>query len=251
MDFEGFFCDAAEGGEWMIDTLAKTATAHGVTVVHQKLVKLPQSPEASPPGFTAVCLLDESHATAHCYSDRGWLALDVFTCGGTDPRPVAADIRAQVETRWGARCVQFETHGRFLHHATSIPVPTHEIERKIIAALPLRTTKLQLRQGGDDAEEVVLRHAEDFLAEGDGVSEFLFGTFGAVGTADGGVLESIEAPTRAFGAGAGGKVRITGGLCGFHWEKLGHRGLLPEPLVYPALCAGSADGGYGREAEGE
>ena len=153
MDFEGFFCDAAEGGEWMIDTLAKTATAHGVTVVHQKLVQLPQSPGASPPGFTAVCLLDESHATAHCYSDRGWLALDVFTCGGTDPRPVAADIRAQVETRWGARCVQFETHGRFLHHATSIPAPTHEIERKIIAALPLRTTKLQLRQGGGDAEE--------------------------------------------------------------------------------------------------
>jgi hypothetical protein len=58
-----------------------------------------------------------------------------------------------VETRWGARCVQFATHGRFLHHATSIPAPTHEIERKIIAALPLRTTKLQLRQGGGDAEE--------------------------------------------------------------------------------------------------
>jgi S-adenosylmethionine/arginine decarboxylase-like enzyme len=35
----------------------------------------------SPPGFTAVCLVDESHVTAHCYSDRGWLAIDVFTCG--------------------------------------------------------------------------------------------------------------------------------------------------------------------------
>ena len=24
--------------------------------------------------------------TAHCYSTRGWLAVDVFTCGDSDPR---------------------------------------------------------------------------------------------------------------------------------------------------------------------
>ena len=38
-----------------------------------------------PLGFAAVVLVDESHVTAHCYSDRGWLAIDCFTCGESDP----------------------------------------------------------------------------------------------------------------------------------------------------------------------
>lgn len=38
----------------------------------------------SPPGFASVILLDESHMSAHCYSDDGMLAVDVFTCGDKD-----------------------------------------------------------------------------------------------------------------------------------------------------------------------
>lgn len=37
----------------------------------------------SPPGFAAVVLLDESHVSAHCYSDLGLVAIDAFTCGET------------------------------------------------------------------------------------------------------------------------------------------------------------------------
>jgi len=37
--------------------------------------------ESSPPGFASVVLLDESHISAHCYSDTGLLAIDAFTCG--------------------------------------------------------------------------------------------------------------------------------------------------------------------------
>ena len=48
--------------------------------------------EDSPPGFAAVVLIDESHVTAHCYSERGILAIDVFTCGDSDPSEVAAMI---------------------------------------------------------------------------------------------------------------------------------------------------------------
>ena len=44
-----------------------------------------RSMEKSPPGFAAVVLIDESHVTAHCYSERGILAIDVFTCGKHDP----------------------------------------------------------------------------------------------------------------------------------------------------------------------
>ena len=35
----------------------------------------------SPPGFTAVVVLDESHCSCHTYADLGLIALDVFTCG--------------------------------------------------------------------------------------------------------------------------------------------------------------------------
>ena len=47
----------------------------------------------SPPGFAAVVLLDESHVSAHCYSDRGLLAIDAFTCGGTDPTSIVEELK--------------------------------------------------------------------------------------------------------------------------------------------------------------
>ena len=46
----------------------------------------------SPPGFAAVVLLDESHLTAHCYSDKGWLSIDCFTCGSTDTASIIDTI---------------------------------------------------------------------------------------------------------------------------------------------------------------
>ena len=36
-------------------------------------------------GLAAVVLLDESHVSAHCYYGKGLLAIDAFTCGGSDP----------------------------------------------------------------------------------------------------------------------------------------------------------------------
>lgn len=53
---------------------------------------------SSPPGFTSVILLDESHATAHCYSEMGLLAIDCFTCGGNPQvtKNVAAKIHQSI-----------------------------------------------------------------------------------------------------------------------------------------------------------
>jgi S-adenosylmethionine/arginine decarboxylase-like enzyme len=90
-----------------------------VREVHRKLVVLGEQGE-SPPGFTAVVLIDESHVTAHCYSERGWLAIDVFTCGGHDPRPLAAAIRRRVEEFAPAtQCAQHTAMRRFLHGSTT------------------------------------------------------------------------------------------------------------------------------------
>lgn len=56
--------------------------------------------KTSPPGFASVCLLNESHITAHCYSDMGLMAVDIFTCG-SDPSAterVAEHIAAHIKS---------------------------------------------------------------------------------------------------------------------------------------------------------
>jgi S-adenosylmethionine decarboxylase len=44
------------------------------------------NPNIDEPGFTCVLLLDASHMTAHCYSKKGLLAVDLFTCGNNDTK---------------------------------------------------------------------------------------------------------------------------------------------------------------------
>ena len=72
LDFVGFHDlePPAESGAWMLKTLQTAIAAHGVREVHSKLVVLGERGE-SPPGFTAVTLLDESHCTARkCSPNR-------------------------------------------------------------------------------------------------------------------------------------------------------------------------------------
>ena len=42
-------------------------------------------------------MLDESHCSAHSYADDGMIAMDVFTCGKTDPRDVLKYIREEID----------------------------------------------------------------------------------------------------------------------------------------------------------
>jgi S-adenosylmethionine decarboxylase len=74
--------------------MARSATRAGATVVSQIRYKFGQD---SPPGFTCVVMLDESHVSAHTYADLGLIALDVFTCGNTKPADVLRYIREEVD----------------------------------------------------------------------------------------------------------------------------------------------------------
>ena len=78
----------------LLDAMAHAAQRAGATVLSQVRYHFGHD---SPPGFTAAVLLDESHCTAHSYADDGLIALDVFTCGATDPYEVLAYIRKQVD----------------------------------------------------------------------------------------------------------------------------------------------------------
>ncbi|MHC4910655.1 MAG: adenosylmethionine decarboxylase [Planctomycetota bacterium] len=78
----------------MLAVLASAAERAGATVVSQVRYRFADD---SPPGFTAVVLLDESHCSVHTYADLGLMALDVFTCGGTDPRDVLDYIKDEID----------------------------------------------------------------------------------------------------------------------------------------------------------
>ena len=69
----------------------------------------------SPPGFAAVVLIDESHVSAHCYLDRGLLAIDAFTCGDTDPQVIVSQLKdALLKHCPGIVLVQEKCIDRFL-----------------------------------------------------------------------------------------------------------------------------------------
>ena len=74
--------------------MARAAKRAGPTVISQIRYKFGQD---SPPGFTCIVMLDESHISAHTYADLGLIALDVFTCGKTDPNDVLKYILEEVD----------------------------------------------------------------------------------------------------------------------------------------------------------
>lgn len=77
----------------LMETLAMAATQAGATVVSQIRYKFGDD---SPPGCTAVVMLDESHCSVHTYADEGLMAFDVFTCGSTNPREVWSIVREKL-----------------------------------------------------------------------------------------------------------------------------------------------------------
>ncbi|HNT86524.1 MAG TPA: adenosylmethionine decarboxylase [Candidatus Hydrogenedentes bacterium] len=78
----------------VLSVMARAAERAGSTVVSQIRYKFGSD---SPPGFAAVIMLDESHCSAHTYADLGLIAMDVFTCGNTEPRDVLRYIREELD----------------------------------------------------------------------------------------------------------------------------------------------------------
>lgn len=78
----------------MLNAMARAAERAGANVISQVRYKFGSD---SPPGFTAVVVLDESHCSAHTYADLGLIALDVFTCGRTNPKDVLRFIQEEID----------------------------------------------------------------------------------------------------------------------------------------------------------
>ena len=119
VDYVGFQPDqSSKDGRWILKTLQNAVKKGGIREVHSHVEIF--DGEHSPPGFAAVVLIDESHVSAHCYSDRGWLAIDAFTCGDHDPENIV-DIIHESLTLSSPNIIQMrrDTVNRFIYPGTS------------------------------------------------------------------------------------------------------------------------------------
>ena len=91
LDCTEFFPTSSFNGNDMLELMQKAVGKSDAREVHAYVEIFDGS--TSPHGFAAVVLLDESHVSAHCYSDRGLLAIDAFTCGGTDPTSIVEELK--------------------------------------------------------------------------------------------------------------------------------------------------------------
>ena len=98
LDYVNAHFEGEDDYQWLFSTMRKAVAQSPATEVHAHLA--PFDGSTSPPGFAAVVLIDESHITAHCYADRGLLAVDCFTCGETDPEIIASYLDEQLTKRF-------------------------------------------------------------------------------------------------------------------------------------------------------
>ena len=92
LDYTNYVLD--NSGDAILDLLQRAAAKGGAREVHAHVEIFDGT--FSPTGFAAVVLIDESHITAHCYYEKGLLAIDIFTCGGTDPDIIADIIHSEL-----------------------------------------------------------------------------------------------------------------------------------------------------------
>tara|TARA_B100001113_G_scaffold225325_1_gene185016 strand:- start:1383 stop:1778 length:396 start_codon:yes stop_codon:yes gene_type:complete len=114
VDYVGYHRNGVHDGSWMLEQIIEAANAAGVRIVHSHVEEFDGS--VSPTGFASIVLLDESHISAHCYYEKGWLAIDSFTCGGSDPE-IVADLLDEVLQSEMGNLIQMrrEVVERFLH----------------------------------------------------------------------------------------------------------------------------------------
>jgi S-adenosylmethionine decarboxylase len=98
----------------LIEYMIYTCKNNGIKVLGHQLEVFDGS--KSPHGFASVILLDESHLSAHCYSNEGMLAVDIFTCGCQDRGIIVANLIKQYILENSSYILQNEIkHLRFIN----------------------------------------------------------------------------------------------------------------------------------------
>ncbi len=97
----------------------------------------------SPQGASGTVVIAESHLSVHTWPERGYVAVDIYTCGGLDPRP-GFDLLAE---RFGAESCRvqeilrglpedLEDHGMLLPENVTVVTSTPEMRTafKVVAS---------------------------------------------------------------------------------------------------------------------
>lgn len=81
VDAWGIRYDLLNDADWLQDQLVEAAEISGATVLSV------QSKQFEPQGATVLVMLSESHLSIHTYPEKGFAAIDCYTCGETvDPQ---------------------------------------------------------------------------------------------------------------------------------------------------------------------
>ncbi|GAB2720561.1 adenosylmethionine decarboxylase [Paenibacillus thermoaerophilus] len=90
VDAWGVDFDKINNAEWLQSQMVEAAEACGATVLSV------QSKQFEPQGATVLVLLSESHLSIHTYPERGFAAIDCYTCGETVDPQLAIDYLVSV-----------------------------------------------------------------------------------------------------------------------------------------------------------
>ncbi len=90
VDTWGVQFDLLNDAEFLKQQMIEAAEACGATVLGV------QAKQFSPQGATVLVLLSESHLSIHTYPERGFAALDCYTCGETVDPQIAIDYMISV-----------------------------------------------------------------------------------------------------------------------------------------------------------
>lgn len=90
IDVWGVDFDRLNSAEFLKSHMVEAAEACGATVLSV------QAQQFEPQGATVLVMLSESHISIHTYPERGFAALDCYTCGETVDPQVAIDYMVSV-----------------------------------------------------------------------------------------------------------------------------------------------------------
>jgi len=94
VDLVGYSAHTDNDAEWILQVMRQAVANSSAREVHAHVECF--DGKVSPLGFAAVVLIDESHITAHCYSEEGLLAIDSFTCGNCDPQSIIDEVLGEL-----------------------------------------------------------------------------------------------------------------------------------------------------------
>ncbi|WP_232698337.1 adenosylmethionine decarboxylase [Brevibacillus daliensis] len=90
IDTWGVQFDLLNDADFLKKQMVEAAEACGATVLSV------QAKQFAPQGATVLVLLSESHLSIHTYPERGFAALDCYTCGDTVDPQLAIDYMVSV-----------------------------------------------------------------------------------------------------------------------------------------------------------